>query len=704
IALDERLAERTGLRPGEKAAVITRDGAREYTVSALVTGPGAAETVFLADTDAATASGRPGTADAIGILTTPGTSVDTVQRAVEQAVGDRPVSVLSGDERGRAEDPGIVPDGSKLITLASVFGGLSAMVTVFVVSSTLSLSIQQRQREMALLRAIGTTPGQLRRLIVGETLLISIIATALATLPGPLLGRWLLDAFASADVVSEGIAYRAAWVPLVIGAATGLISAVGAAFIAARRPALTRPTEALAEAAVEKGRLSRVRVVFALLCLGGATALALVTAHMDGPTAGSTATPAAMLWTAGFGLLGPTLSTAVVAVVRRPLCTFTGLAGQLAAANAKARATRLAGAVMPVMLATGLASALIYLQTTQSTGSERAFEESLRADLTVASAVGGLPLEMVATVRSQPGVAAASARINSLGYIERRDAGENPEEADPIEVPLLGVTHEGLEKTTGYHAASGSLDRLSGETVALPGAFARESGYELGDSVPMRLGDGSRVRLELVATVDGRRGYETALLPAALMAPHTYQGLVPQIMVRATEDTSVSELRQTLSKLSAQQPGLMVADRTDLADLHAKGDETQASMSYLVLAVVVGYSTIALVNTQVMATTERRREFLLQRLIGATRRQVMRMMTVEAVLVALAGITLGAVVALLTLIPLSISVLGSPMPEGSPLIFTAVVLSAFGLTLLTTLVSAGLVLRNRPAGVAGTRD
>jgi putative ABC transport system permease protein len=46
-------------------------------------------------------------------------------------------------------------------------------------------------------------------------------------------------------------------------------------------------------------------------------------------------------------------------------------------------------------------------------------------------------------------------------------------------------------------------------------------------------------------------------------------------------------------------------------------------MAYLVLGVVVGYATLALINTQVLATTERRKEFMLQRLIGATRRQVL---------------------------------------------------------------------------------
>ncbi|MEU7002617.1 FtsX-like permease family protein [Nonomuraea sp. NPDC046570] len=163
--------------------------------------------------------------------------------------------------------------------------------------------------------------------------------------------------------------------------------------------------------------------------------------------------------------------------------------------------------------------------------------------------------------------------------------------------------------------------------------------------VPMRLGDGSRVSLKLVATVEGERGYESALLPAWLLVDHTTSGLVPQIMVSAKPGTDDAELSRTLSALAQQQPGLQVADLETLTAVHAKQDETQTWMSYLLLGMVVGYATIALVNTQVLSTAERRREFMLQRLIGSTHKQVLQMVAVEAVLVAVAGIVLGVLVA-----------------------------------------------------------
>ncbi|MCQ4213200.1 FtsX-like permease family protein, partial [Streptomyces longispororuber] len=681
IVLGEGLAERTGLKPGERVRLLAHGTAKTYRVSGLATGPddgGSEGDVFLADAEAARAADRVGEADSIGVFPASGADPRQVADAVRAAVDGAQVTVLTGDDRGRAEDPDVVADGSDLIPLAAAFGGLSAMVTVFVVAGTLGLGVQQRQREMALLRTVGATPGQLRRLVLGETLFLAVVATGLAALPGQRFGRWLLGAFADAGVVPGSIAYRAGSVPVIVGIGTALLTAVGSAYIAAQAAARTRPTEALAEATLRRRWFSAFRLVAGLVCLAGGAALAWGTAGSAGPDAAGVATPAAMVWAAAFGLLGPVIVRALVAVLRRPVGRVSGLAGELAAHNARARTARLASAVMPVMLAGGLALGLTYMQTTQSDGAKRAFDENLRADVVLTSASGGLPLGLVDTVRAQPGVAAAAAQIPTTGYLEP-DEPLRPSEGEdtgpqPTEVSVQGVTARGLDRTTAYRAASGSLSALTGDSVALPTAYAKD--HRLGDLVPMRLGDGTRVRLRLVATVDGRRGYETALVPAALLIGHTDGGLVPQIMVRAAAGTDVSQLTASLGKLTKDQPGLLVSGKEALEAAQADADDTQAWMAYLVLGVVVGYATLALVNTQVLATAERRREFMLQRLVGATRRQVLQMMTVEASLVALAGILLGLLVAAATLVPLSMSVLGTALPGGSPWILVAVVAGA----------------------------
>src|SRR5262249_32820428 len=123
---------------------------------------------------------------------------------------------------------------------------------VFVVASTLGLSLQLRRRELALLRAIGTTPRQLRRMVRSQAILIALPATALAHLPSARLGHWLPARFAESGVVSPALRYEQGWMPTVSGAVIGVITAVGAALIAARGATRVRPVEALAEASLEQ--------------------------------------------------------------------------------------------------------------------------------------------------------------------------------------------------------------------------------------------------------------------------------------------------------------------------------------------------------------------------------------------------------------------------------------------------------------------
>src|SRR5262249_21230446 len=174
---------------------------------------------------------------------------------------------------------------------------------------------------------------------------------------------------AASGVVSPALRYEQGWIPTVSAAAVGVVTAAAAALIAARSATRVRPVEALAEASLEQRWLSPLRLLFALLCLGGGLALAIVTELvLTGPVAASTAAPAALLWAGGLALLGPGIARALTAALSWPVRALTGLAGQLAMLNTGANRIRTAGTITPVMLATGLATALLYMQTSQTTG------------------------------------------------------------------------------------------------------------------------------------------------------------------------------------------------------------------------------------------------------------------------------------------------------------------------------------------------
>ncbi|MEW1719151.1 FtsX-like permease family protein [Streptomyces sp. NPDC093109] len=703
VALDRRAAQRLGVTRGDRLRLAVAGGSREVVVSG-ITEPveGAASAVYFTDDEARRLMGRPDQVDSVAVVPAPGTSPAALAERIAKALENRRVVVLTGDARGKAEFPQALAASTRLISLSAVFGGIAVMVTVFVVGSTLALLVQQRLREMALLRAVGTLPGQLRRMIVGETLVIAVVAVTLALFPGRYLGGWMLDRLAGGGVVAPEIAFRAGWIPMIVAAGTALAVSVAAAFIASRRAAKARPADALAESGLQRRWLSGSRLVFALLCFAGGVALALVTALvMEGTVAASTAGPAALLWAGGIALISPGLTRVFTAVLGRPLQAVTGFAGSLAMNNSRVRRIRVAGAVTPVMLATGLATALIYMQTSLAVASEEAARELVAADAVVTSTTGGFAPELVDTIARQPGVGGASAYLPGTAYIleplsaEDRAEGEDP---DNTELSVQGISAEGAGRVLAAPAAEGSFTRLKGDSVALPTSLTGEKGKGIGDTVTLLLGDGAQVRAEVVASYEARKGFGTAFLPAELMLAHSTTGLVPEILVSGDDGTSTEQTVSQVRKVMADQAGARIVGRA-AADAAVAADDgaTSAWINYLLAGTIVGYAVISLVNTLVISASERRREFALQRLVGATNGQIMRMMAVESVLVALVGIVLGSAVAAATLAPFGIALGGSAMPRGPAWIYFVVIGLAGLLTLTASLLPTSMVLRGRPA-------
>ncbi|MEW2354872.1 FtsX-like permease family protein [Spirillospora sp. NPDC029432] len=709
VVLDGATARRLGVRPGARLEASVRGVPHAFRVSGIAENRNATGSVLLfSDGEAARLYDRPGKIDGIGVLAAPGTAPAKLAKAIDDALPDGGARVLQGDDRGIAEFPDMISGRRNLIPVAGAFGGLATMVAIFVVGSTVGMSMQQRRREMALLRATGVTPGQLRRMVMAETFMIAVLAAGLSLAPGLAFGRFLYGVLVGQGLIPGEMVFVQGYVPRLAGFGATLVAALAAAFIASRRVSRVRPTEAMAEATLQGRWVSPIRVILAVVVLGGATALAIVTASvMTGPIAASTAGPAAMLWAVGIALVSPGLCRWLAAVLRRPVGLLSGLPGRMAMLNASARKVRLASAVIPIMLVTGLATALIYLQTSQDGAADRMFADGLRADAVVGSRSGALPPSLVDAISRLPQVAGASASVSGEGSLETLlGPGEDDDgvmvdrRVRPSRIDLRGVTASGARQTVGYPAVRGDYGRLTGDSIVLPAGVLRDSGKRVGDRVRLRWGNGDVSTMTVVASFTPPRGFEYAMVPATALLPRTTAGVLPQIMVRAEPGVSPPALVAAVRKAAAGVPGSTVVSRAEADAAHAGRDGTGRVASFLLAAVVVGYAVIALVNALIVATAERRGEFALQRLIGSTRGQVMWMVSVEALVTALVGIVLGTAVAAGALVPFGLALDGSVLPGGPAWIYLAIVGAAVALTFATILLPAAVALRARPVEAA----
>ncbi|OZM71988.1 hypothetical protein CFN78_17790 [Amycolatopsis antarctica] len=396
-------------------------------------------------------------------------------------------------------------DGTEsLAILAAIMGGWTMAIVVYGVVSTIALVIRQRERELALLRSIGTTAAQIRTTVLAETTTVALPAVLAGVLPGIALGSFLLDRMGAVGVVSGPIELVAGWRPLTAGAAVALLSAVAAALLAGRRAGKVAPVLALAEAAdapVSAAVLSRparyAGLGFVLLGVGSGIGTLFMA---NGPLLAAAAGPACIAVAIGLALLSP----AVVALAARAAPGAPGAVGRLALRNLGARAARSGSIVGPLALLVGIAAGTLYMQSTEDS------------------------------------------------------------------------------------------------TAGTGGAAAEE--------------------------------------------------VAPQF----------------------------------------------AAANYLVVAMIITFSTIAVTNTLVAATWHRRREFGLLRLTASTRRQVLRMVTVESALSAGIAIVLGTVAAAATTIPFSIVKTGSALPAGPLWMYLAIVAGSGAVAVVTTFTTTLRATETRP--------
>ncbi|MER5985806.1 FtsX-like permease family protein [Streptomyces sp. NPDC001787] len=123
------------------------------------------------------------------------------------------------------------------------------------------------------------------------------------------------------------------------------------------------------------------------------------------------------------------------------------------------------------------------------------------------------------------------------------------------------------------------------------------------------------------------------------------------------------------------------------------------------LALLACFAAVSTLNTLVAVTAERRREFALLRLVGATRPQLMRMLTVEAALTTAVGVLLGAAVAGAASAAFSTAVTGSPVPS-VPVAACWFIVAGAALLTVPGILATGLRAVNGPAAelVGGGRD
>ena len=677
----ERLAGATLVVAGPEHATLAAGAgkpAQEVTLSERATLPGGVRDHVASIPGVASATYQPGLG-AVAVTAERGTAPAELATRVRRALRGERATVLTGNDRGRAEQTGVAASRLDLILLAAVSGGMALIVMAILLASIIGLAVDQRRRELGLLRTIGATPKQVRKMVLAQTMRPAVPSAIAGALAGPVLGRALFDLVRDGGVVPGVLELHQGVICIAAGALTALLGVRISAGIAARRAAKAELGDSLAEVDADPGRVGIVRRGLAGVMVAAALSCAFLTMFMPPENAAAVGGGTALAGAIACALLAPLITEYLGARLRGITERLGGLPGELAVTNVRARPVRTGALVTPVVLVAAIALANVYQQTTQADAMRDAYLENLRADAVVTSDSGAIGPAAIAAARRAGDV---SPLVTSKGWIE--DPVDKAHRIDPR--PLLGIAESGL----ATKISAGSASRLRGDSVALPADTAGDLGLDLGDRVGIVLGDGAHVRLRVVALLEASSRYASIVLPAALLAAHVTDQELEQLMVNGGDG-----VHDRLKAAVAGQPGVHVQGAGALADGFDGDLRVDMLITFAVVGVILAYAALSLVNSLVAALAGRRAELGLLRMAGATRRQLRRMLTAEALVVAAIGAIAGTVVAAVGLVPLAMATAGSPLPSGPVWVFPAVLCVIAALVLIPTQVAFAMTSKRQ---------
>jgi putative ABC transport system permease protein len=222
----------------------------------------------------------------------------------------------------------------------------------------------------------------------------------------------------------------------------------------------------------------------------------------------------------------------------------------------------------------------------------------------------------------------------------------------------------------------------------------------LGRVLRARMADATSATLRVVAIYRRANGIGDLVLPRATALAHAVAPLDSAVFVAGGSNPRVA---RGLDAIVRDVPTAAVLSRAQYLDNIRARAQDNAAAQWILVALMIAISVMAAFNTGAMAAAERRHELVLARLAGATRRQVIGSLTLEAIATTLAGIAVGTAVALASLVQVADDPSGGPLvvPWGQAGLALA---GAAAVGLIGTLIPAALVGRARLTALAALRE
>lgn len=683
VVLTERFARQRGLDIDTPVTLLVGDARHTLTVQGLLLDEGPARVVdgALALLDIAAAQwlfDRIGWVDRVEIQLFDAAGIDAAEREIGARLPDG-LRVQRPAQRGRQVERMLAAFHFNLTALSYI----ALIVGLFLVYNTVAVSVISRRAEIGTLRALGATRRLVLGLFLGEAALLAAVGAALGAPAGWLLARGAVRLTSSTVnalyVTSQAAVPAPGSADLLLAGAVAIPLALIAAVLPAAESVRITPVDAVREGARGDPRRPwpwRPALLAAAL-FAAAGWLATLDAVGGLPVFGLCAALAVL---AGAAAMVPPLLDLLRRQGRPVLARWFRVEGLLAHANLSASASRLAVSVAALVVSLAMLAAVAIMVGSFRDTVAYWVGQTLQADLFVAAVDRG-PVG----AGSQAGISeateqqlAAHPAVVAVDAFRTVDLPYGPE-GDLI---LLGAGRFEVMATRGAllfkEPADGraALRRAVGaDAVVVSESFAIKHGARAGDRIALDTPRGARTfRVEAVY-YDYSSDRGLVVMDAATFERH-YRAQRPSgLTLYLAPGSDPDAVRDELLAAAGADHQLFVRTNAALRAEVLRIFDATFAITYALEAIAIAVAIMGVVATLLTLALERRRELAMLRLVGAGRRQIRRMVVIEAALIGLvgqgAGLVVGVALSLILIFVINVQSFGWTIQFQLPLGFLA---------------------------------
>jgi len=672
VAIDVATAQAEGFEVGDEIEIQTMGGVDAFTIVGLATF-GSEDNLAGATLSAFELSqaqqlfDMEGKLSQIDVLAAEGVDTEALVSAVSEVVADD-VEVVTGDQQTQEQLDAVTEGLGFLNTALLAFAGVAVFVGAFVIQNTFRITVAQRVRELALLRAVGATGSQVVRLVLVEAAIVAVLASAVGVIVGIGVAELIKTVMDAAGLgIPDGpltVETRTVVVSMIVGIGVTLL----AALLPARRASSIPPVAAMSETSARSTpRSLRIRTFVGIAIAGfGAAAMTAGLLLENGASLVLVATGAGGLFL-GASTLAPLIARPVARLLSAPI---RGVTGKLAKENTIRQPRRTASTASALMIGIALvAFTSIFAASIKSSISDT-LEGSFPADLAFQSTSFDVGVSPAALDELR--------ERDEFSVISKVNTGSVEIEGE--EVSIAGVDPETVERVYDL-GASVALSEL-GDDLFVHESALEANEWSVGDTLTIEYGGGRSSETAIVGTFTDST-FAQFVIGEEMFVSNLGEDRVAIAFARLADSVTLEEGQNAANQALASFPNIDVNTQSDqIAEAEAQVDQLVTLFTGLLsLALVIALLGIA--NTLALSIVERTREIGLLRAVGMVRRQVRQMVRWEAMITsvfgAILGVGIGTVIGFAVVTSLADEGLGSFALPGGQLVVWLLAAAVAGL-------------------------